>query len=108
MNAIVLISGRIGKNATTTTFRNNRGVIEFDVASNDHFIDRESGEKKKTTSWHHIKIFVDEINDELVDRLEKGAYISATGALVYDTWKKNDTRFTRAYIDIDPDEIDIV
>ena len=80
-------TGRLGKNADVTPFENGRSVIEFSVAANSFYKNKE-GEKVQDTEWHDIKVFVKDVNQKFVDRLAKGAEVTVAGTLESSTSKE--------------------
>jgi len=108
MKAKVIASGKIGRDAKSKALPNERGVIEFDIASNSYYKDRQSGESRESTQWHHIKIFVNDIKDSFVDKLKTGITVTLVGNLMYDQWEKDELKRTSAYIETKSKDIDIL
>ncbi len=108
MKAQVFVPGKLGQDATVKEFDNGRAVIEFSVASNSFYTDKD-GERIQNTQWHTCKKFTKEVNQKLVDLLEKGASVLVSGTLMYNEWEevvgKKSIRHKDAYIEVN--EIDI-
>jgi single-strand DNA-binding protein len=108
MKAQVFVSGKLGQDATVKEFDNQRAVIEFSVASNSFYRDK-NGEKIQDTQWHTCKKFTKEVNQKFVDLLKKGASVLVSGSLMYNQWEetagKKTIKHKDAYIQVD--EIDI-
>lgn len=94
-------TGRLGKDATFTAFENGSNVIEFSVAENEFYKDKE-GETQKLTHWHNIKIWGKgaEANDKLMARLVKGAAVAVRGDLRYNDSEKDGVKRTFTYIKV--------
>ncbi|MBB4078995.1 single-strand DNA-binding protein [Lewinella aquimaris] len=82
-NSVTLI-GNVGQLPITKTLPSGNRVIEFSLATNDSYRNRE-GEKVTRTEWHRVKAY-----GKLVDTLEryltKGTQIALTGMLRYNKW----------------------
>ena len=79
-NRITLI-GFVGNDAATRFTGNGIARTTFSVATNANWKDRESGEYKTRTEWHHI--VVRGKFGEWAGSLKKGAFIEVEGELRY-------------------------
>lgn len=109
MEAKVFLNGNLGNDANVTNFSNGNAVLEFSIATN-HFYTDKNGESQQKTSWHDCKRFVRTVNQSLVDKLTKGATVTIFGTLNYDEYDKEVTksksiRIKRAFIDVKAMEI---
>ena len=87
MKAQVFVTGKIGQDAKVKEFDNGRAVIEFSVASNSFYTDK-NGERIQNTQWHTCKKFTKEVNQKFVDLLKKGASVLVSGSLMYNEWEE--------------------
>lgn len=82
-NNITLI-GNVGQLPTTKTLPSGVRLIEFSLATNETYRNRD-GEKVTRTEWHRIKAF-GKVVDVLEAYLTKGSQIALTGTLRYNKW----------------------
>ena len=104
MEAKVFINGNLGNDAQVTNFSNGNAVIEFSIATN-HFYTDKNGEAQQKTSWHDCKRFVKEVNTAFLEKLSKGSTIVVAGNLKYEEYVREITKsksinIKRAYIDV--------
>ena len=91
-NQVNLI-GRIGNDPEVRTMQNGGKCLTMSVATDESYINRESGEKVKRTEWHRIVTFM----PKLVERIEKlmsqgsvkGKLVMVQGGLRTRSWKKD-------------------
>ncbi len=82
-NSVTLI-GNVGQLPTVKTLPNGSRVIEFSLATNDTYRNRQ-GEKVTRTEWHRVKAF-GKVVDVLERYLTKGSQLALTGAIRYSRW----------------------
>jgi len=104
MEAKVFLNGNLGNDAQVTNFSNGNAVLEFSIATNHYYTDK-NGESQQKTSWHDCKRFVTRVNDAFVEKLSKGAHIVVAGNLKYEEYTKEISKtksvnMKRAYIDV--------
>jgi single-strand DNA-binding protein len=104
MEAKVFLTGNLGNDAQVTNFSNGNAVIEFSVATNQYYTDK-NGEAQQKTSWHDCKRFVRQVNQAFIDKLSKGASLTLAGTLKYEEFAKEVTRtksinIRKAYIEV--------
>jgi len=104
MEAKVFLTGNLGNDAQVTNFSNGNAVIEFSVATNQYYTDK-NGEAQQKTSWHDCKRFVRQVNQAFIDKLFKGASLTLAGTLKYEEFAKEVTRtksinIRKAYIEV--------
>jgi len=87
MEAKVFINGNLGNDAQVTNFSNGNAVIEFSIATNLFYTDK-NGEAQQKTTWHDCKRFVTKVNDAFVQKLAKGTSIVVAGNLKYEAYAK--------------------
>jgi single-strand DNA-binding protein len=104
MEAKVFLTGNLGKDAQVTNFSNGNAVIEFSVATNQYYTDK-NGEGQQKTTWHECKRFVRQVNQAFIDKLSKGASLTLAGTLKYEEFAKEVTKaksinIRKAYIEV--------
>ena len=104
MEAKVFVNGNLGNDAQVTNFSNGNAVIEFSIATNLFYTDK-NGEAQQKTTWHNCKRFVREVNTAFVEKLSKGKSIVVAGNLKYEEYDKEVTKsksitIKHAYIDV--------
>ena len=82
-NSVTLI-GNVGQLPTVRTLPSGNRVIEFSLATNDSYRNRD-GEKVTRTEWHRVKAF-GKVVDVLETYLTKGSQIALNGTLRYSKW----------------------
>ena len=91
-NQVNLI-GRIGNDPEVRSMQNGGKCLTMSVATDESYINRDSGEKVKRTEWHRIVTFM----PKLVERIEKlmsqssvkGKLVMVQGGLRTRSWKKD-------------------
>lgn len=73
--SLVIISGRLGKDAVVETTQNGTKVVRFNIAENDF----KNGED--TTIWYDAVSFNTFVIDKQIKVLKKGAFVIAVGDL---------------------------
>ena len=82
-NSVTLI-GNVGQIPTSKTLPSGTRVIEFSLATNDTYRNRD-GEKVTRTEWHRIHAYGKVV--EVLERyLNKGTKLALTGTLRYSKW----------------------
>ena len=104
MEAKVFLTGNLGNDAQVTNFSNGNAVIEFSMATNMFYTDK-NGEAQQKTTWHECKRFVREVNSSFIEKLSKGTSLVVAGSLRYEEYAKEITKtksvnIKRAYIDV--------
>ena len=64
-------------------------VANMSVATDESYIDRQSGERKDRTEWHRVVTFQDGLIDMLERHAKKGRLIHVEGKLQTRRWKKD-------------------
>ena len=82
-NSVTLI-GNVGQLPTVKTLSSGTRVIEFSLATNDTYRNRE-GDKVQRTEWHSIKAF-GKVVDVLERHVTKGTALAITGSIRYSKW----------------------
>jgi len=88
MNKVILI-GRIGKDPETKTFSNGNSIVEFSLATDDSYRNKE-GEKVEQTDWHNCKIMFPKQAEIAQKYLSKGMQLGVEGKLKTRTYEDKD------------------
>jgi len=104
MEAKVFATGNLGNDAQVTNFSNGNAVIEFSIATNQFYTDK-NGEAQQKTTWHDCKRFVREVNANFIEKLSKGSSVVVAGILKYEEYTKEISKtksvnIKHAYIDV--------
>ena len=84
--------GRLGADATISHLTNGGRVANISIATDESFLDKNSGDKVDRTEWHRIVTF----QDGLVEMMEKHA---KKGRLVYVSGKRPHSVSSRKALD---------
>ena len=88
MNRVELI-GRLGADVIVNNLANGGRVANLSIATDESFLDRNSGERQNRTEWHRVVTFQPGLIDMLVRHARKGRLIHAEGKLKTRRWKKD-------------------
>lgn len=80
----VTLLGRLGAAPVRKTLPNGNSLLEFSLATNNSYKDRD-GNRVTKTDWHRVKAF-GPVVDTLERYLSKGDQLSVVGALRYNEW----------------------
>lgn len=83
-NSITLI-GNLGQDPRLVTLESGTSVVEFSLATNDRYRDRE-GNFQDRTEWHTVKAYGNRA-ETMAKYLTKGSKIAVSGALRYRKWE---------------------
>jgi single-strand DNA-binding protein len=79
LNKVILI-GNLGKDPETKTFENGNSIVNFTLATNESYKDR-NGDKQKRTDWHNIQIGIPGLVKLAQQYLKKGDSIYLEGQI---------------------------
>ncbi len=88
VNKVVLV-GRLGMNPEMSATTAGIPVINLNVATNDGYKDKESGNFIDTTEWHKVTIFGN-LAEIAGQYLVKGKLVYLEGKLKTNKWQDND------------------
>ena len=88
MNRVELI-GRLGADVAVNHLVSGGRVANLSVATDDTYINRQTGEKVDRTEWHRLVTFQDGLIDMLEKHARKGRLVHAEGKLQTRRWKKD-------------------
>ncbi len=86
----VELIGRLGADVTVNHLVSGGRVANLSVATDESYIDRNSGVKVDRTEWHRIVTFQDGLIDMLDKHAKKGRLVHAEGKLQTRRWSKPD------------------
>lgn len=85
LNKVALL-GNVGKDPEIRSLQNGNRIANLALATNESWVDKQSGERKQKVEWHRVVVF----NEHLVDVIEKfvtkGKQIYIEGALQTRKW----------------------
>lgn len=81
------ILGFVGQTAEVTELKSGTKVTKFSVATKVTWTDKESGDRKERSQWHHIVAYGDHF-PKFADRIVKGAYVLVQGELLTRSYEK--------------------
>ena len=88
MNRVELI-GRLGADVAVNHLVSGGRVANLSIATDESYINRQTGEKVDRTEWHRIVTFQDGLIDMLERHAKKGRLVHAEGKLQTRRWKKD-------------------
>jgi len=83
------IIGRLGADATISNLASGGRVANMSVATDESYIDRQSGERVDRTEWHRVVSFQSGLIDMLEKHAKKGRLIYVAGKLQTRKWRKD-------------------
>ena len=83
------IIGRLGADATVSHLTSGGRVANVSVATDESYLDRNSGDKVDRTEWHRIVTFQDGLVDMLEKHAKKGRLVYVSGKLQTRKWRKD-------------------
>ena len=87
MNRVELI-GRLGADVTVNHLTSGGRVANLSIATDESYLNRQTGEKVDRTEWHRIVTFQDGLIDMLERHAKKGRLVHAEGKLQTRRWSK--------------------
>ncbi len=88
MNRVELI-GRLGADVIVNNLASGGRVANLSIATDESFLDKNSGQRQDRTEWHRVVTFQPGLIDMLVRHAKKGRLIHAEGKLKTRRWKKD-------------------
>ena len=83
------IIGRLGADATIGNLTSGGRVANMSVATDESYIDRQSGERVDRTEWHRVVSFQSGLIDMLEKHAKKGRLVYVAGKLQTRKWRKD-------------------
>ena len=83
------VIGRLGADATINHLASGGRVANISVATDESYIDRQSGERVDRTEWHRVVSFQSGLIDMLEKHAKKGRLVYVAGKLQTRKWRKD-------------------
>ena len=83
------IIGRLGADATISNLASGGRVANMSVATDESYIDRQSGERVDRTEWHRVVSFQSGLIEMLEKHAKKGRLVYVAGKLQTRKWRKD-------------------
>ncbi len=83
------VIGRLGADVTVNHLTSGGRVANMSIATDESYIDRQSGERKDRTEWHRVVTFQDGLVDMLEKHAKKGRLVYVSGKLQTRNWRKD-------------------
>ena len=83
------IIGRLGADVTVNHLANGGRVANLSIATDESYIDRNSGERVDRTEWHRAVTFQSGLVDMLEKHARKGRLVYVAGKLQSRRWRKD-------------------
>ena len=87
-NRVVLI-GRLGDDVAINQLQSGGRVANMSIATDESYIDKQSGERVDRTEWHRCVTFQNGLVDMLEKHAKKGRLVYVAGKLQTRRWRKD-------------------
>ena len=81
--------GRLGADVVINHLTNGGRVANMSVATDESYLDRNSGNRVDKTEWHRVVTFQDGLIDMLQKHAVKGRLVYVAGKMQTRRWKKD-------------------
>ncbi|MEE8058184.1 MAG: single-stranded DNA-binding protein [Pseudomonadales bacterium] len=85
INKVILI-GNLGNDPEQKSMPNGNAVTNITVATNESWIDKQSGQKQERTEWHRV-VFFNRLAEVVGQYLSKGSKVYIEGSLRTRKWQ---------------------
>ena len=82
--------GRIGADVTVNHLTSGGRVANLSIATDESYIDKQSGERVNRTEWHRVVTFQPGLVEMFEKHARKGRLVYVAGKLQTRRWKKDD------------------
>ena len=83
------IIGRLGADVVISNLTSGGRVANMSVATDEGYLDRQSGERIDRTEWHRVVTFQSGLVDMLEKHAKKGRLVYVAGKLQTRKWRKD-------------------
>ena len=83
------VIGRLGADVTISNLASGGRVANMSVATDESYIDRQSGERVDRTEWHRVVSFQSGLIDMLEKHAKKGRLVYVAGKMQTRKWRKD-------------------
>ena len=88
LNNVQLI-GRLGADVSITQLASGGRVANMSIATDEGYLDRQSGQRVERVEWHRAVTFQDGLIDMLGRHAKKGRLVYVSGKLQTRKWRKD-------------------
>ena len=99
LNKVQLI-GRLGADVTVNHLTSGGRVANLSIATDESYINRQTGEKVDKTEWHRVVTFQDGLIDMFEKHAVKGRLVYIDGKLQTRRWRKDGEDSDRFSVEI--------
>lgn len=78
---MVQLQGNLGANPDIRVFQDGQKAAFLNLATNEYYTDRQTGERKQRTDWHRIAVWNPSIVNVVEAYCKKGSKIQVLGSL---------------------------
>jgi single-strand DNA-binding protein len=98
VNKVILV-GNLGADPETRSMPSGMSVANIRIATSESWKDKQSGEQKERTEWHHVAMF-GRLGEIATEYLRKGSQVYIEGSLRTRKWqdKEGKDRYTTEII----------
>ena len=83
------VIGRLGDDVAVSNLASGGRLANLSVATDESYIDRQSGQRVDGTQWHRVVTFQEGLVDMLQKHAKKGRLVYVSGKLQTRKWRKN-------------------
>ena len=83
------VIGRLGADVVINHLTSGGRVANMSIATDESYLDRNSGERQERTEWHRIVTFQPGLIDMLEKHATKGRLVYVSGVLQTRRWRKD-------------------
>ena len=83
------VIGRLGDDVSISNLASGGRVANMSIATDESYIDKNSGERVDRTQWHRVVTFQPGLVDTLEKHAKKGRLVYVAGKLQTRRWKKD-------------------
>ena len=83
------VIGRLGADVTINHLTSGGRVANLSIATDESYIDRNSGQREERTEWHRVVSFQPGLIDMLEKHARKGRLVYVSGKLQTRRWSKD-------------------
>ena len=83
------VIGRLGDDVAINQLQSGGRVANMSIATDESYIDRQSGDRVDRTEWHRVVTFQNGLVDMLEKHAKKGRLVYVAGKLQTRRWRKD-------------------
>lgn len=85
-NRVILV-GNLGRDPEIRNTQDGKRIATLNMATSDHWRDKNTGERRQKTEWHRVVVFNDNLSDVLEKWASKGSKLLVEGQLQTRKWQ---------------------